>query len=207
MARLLYIEASPMDELSFSSRIAKSFLEAYQASHPQDTVDTLNVWDQKLPEFNGSGVRARFKSSRSIPLEPDEKDIWEQVLANVHTFKSYDKYLISVPMWNFGIPWRLKQYFDLLAHPGLTFSFSPETGYAGLVTGKKATVICARGGAYPEGTPGAAFDFQQPYLKTFLGFIGITDQQYLMVEPTMGADADALLQAKQQEARKIAEQF
>ncbi len=207
MARLLYIEASPMDDLSFSSQVAKSFLEAYQASHPQDTVDTLNIWEQELPEFDGAGVRARFKSSRSIPLEPAEKTIWDQVLARVAAFKSYDKYLISVPMWNFGIPWKLKQYFDLLAHPGLTFSFSPETGYAGLVTGKKATVICARGGAYPAGSPGAAFDFQLPYLQTFLGFIGITDQQHLMVEPTMGADAATLLQAKQQEARKTAEQF
>ena len=207
MARLLYIEASPMDDLSFSSQVAKSFLEAYQVSHPQDTVDTLNIWEQELPEFDGAGVRARFKSSRSIPLEPAEKTIWDQVLARVAAFKSYDKYLISVPMWNFGIPWKLKQYFDLLAHPGLTFSFSPETGYAGLVTGKKATVICARGGAYPAGSPGTAFDFQLPYLQTFLGFIGITDQQHLMVEPTMGADAATLLQAKQQEARKTAEQF
>ena len=55
-------------------------------------------------------------------------------------FKSADKYVFSLPMWNFGIPYKLKHFIDVLVQPGLTFSFSPETGYKGLVTGKPAVV-------------------------------------------------------------------
>ena len=62
-------------------------------------------------------------------------------------FKSADKYLVSLPMWNFSIPYKLKQYIDLLVHRGLTFSFTPEGGYKGLVTGKPLVAVYARGGA------------------------------------------------------------
>lgn len=207
MSRLLHIAASPMDELSFSGRVADSFLEAYRLAHPEDEIEQLNIWQADLPIFDGSGVRARFKSTRGLPLEQPEADAWQQVLTAVNHFKQFDKYLISTPMWNFGIPWRLKQYIDLLAHPGLTFSYSPDTGYAGLLNGKRAAVICARGGAYPEGTPAASYDFQKPYLALFLNFVGITDQQFLMVEPTMGVDTEQLLADARTQARALAGRF
>lgn len=207
MARLLFIEASPMGDLSFSSRVADRFLEEYRRVNPDDLIETLNIWDAALPVFDGQGVRARYKTTRNLPLEADEAAAWQQVKVTIEHFKSFDKYLLSVPMWNFSLPWRLKQYFDLLAHPGLTFSFSPESGYCGLVTGKKAALICARGGAYPPDSPGAAWDFQRPYLLQFLGFIGIADVTQIMVEPTMGGSPDELLAAKQAEACQLATQF
>jgi len=88
-------------------------------------------------------------------------------------------------MWNFGIPYRLKQYIDLLVQPSYTFAFDPEKGYSGLVTGKPAFVAYARGGEYAEGTEAAAFDFQKKYLETVLGFIGFTEIQSVVVEPTL----------------------
>lgn len=207
MSRLLYIEASPMEGLSFSSRVAESFLDAYRSSHPDDTIETLDIWSAPLPVFDGYGVRARYKTSRKQPLDEGEAAAWQQVVATIEHFKGFDKYLLSAPMWNFSIPWRLKQYIDLLVHPGLTFSFSAETGYTGLLTGKKAALIAARGGAYPPDTPGAAWDFQSPYLLTFLGFIGISDVTQIVVEPTMGAAPDTLLAGKEAEARQIAASF
>ena len=207
MSRLLHIAASPMDDLSYSNRVADRFIEVYRQSHPADQLETLNIWTAALPGFDGFGVRARYKAGRSQSMEPDEAAAWQHVKETVEQFKGFDKYLFSVPMWNFSIPWRLKQYLDLLAHPGLTFSFSPETGYTGLVTGKKAALICARGGAYPPDSPAAAWDFQKPYLKTFLGFIGITDLTEVTIEPTMGATADAVLAEKQAEAERLALAF
>jgi FMN-dependent NADH-azoreductase len=90
-------------------------------------------------------------------------------------------------MWNFGIPYKLKHYIDLLVQPGLTFSFSPEAGYKGLVTGKPVVAIYARGGAYGPGSGGEGYDQQSSYLKQILGFIGFTDIKEIFVEPTLAS--------------------
>ena len=89
-------------------------------------------------------------------------------------------------MWNFSIPYKLKHYLDVLIQPSLTFSFSPESGYKGLVTSKPAFVAFARGGEYPPGSPGEALDFQSKYVLTALGFIGFTDIRVVIAEPTQG---------------------
>ena len=82
-------------------------------------------------------------------------------------FKSADKYLVSLPMWNFSIPYKLKHYIDLLVHRRLTFSFTPEEGYKGLVTGRPLVAVCARGGDGP-GSGAEAWDQQGKYLETYL---------------------------------------
>jgi FMN-dependent NADH-azoreductase len=99
-------------------------------------------------------------------------------------------------MWNFSIPYKLKHYLDVLIQPSLTFSFSPESGYTGLVTGKPAFVAFARGGEYPPGSPAEAWDFQSKYILTALGFIGFTDIRVVMAEPTLG---DPALAAKRRD--------
>ena len=113
-------------------------------------------------------------------------------------------------MWNFGIPYRLKQYIDILVQPGYTFSYSPETGYKGLLTGKPLLAVYARGGEYPAGNPAEAFDMQTKYLQLILGFIGFTNIRSVIVEPTLQGSAEAI-EAKVQQAaigaKKIAENF
>jgi FMN-dependent NADH-azoreductase len=98
-------------------------------------------------------------------------------------FKSADKYLVSLPMWNFCIPYKLKHYIDLLVQ-GLTFSFTVEDGYKGLVTGKPLVAVYARGGAYCPGSAAESWDQQSTYLRHIFGFIGITDVREIFVEPT-----------------------
>ena len=88
-------------------------------------------------------------------------------------------------MWNFGVPYRLKQYIDVIVQPSLTVAFSPEKGYTGLVTGKPLMLILARGGAYPAGNPIETFDFQEPYLRCIFGFIGFTDIRTIYIQGTM----------------------
>ncbi len=90
-------------------------------------------------------------------------------------------------MWNFGIPYKLKHFIDVLVQPGLTFSFTPGEGYKGLVTGKPAVAIYARGGAYGHGSGAKGYDSQCPYFRQILGFIGITALQEIFVEPTLAA--------------------
>jgi FMN-dependent NADH-azoreductase len=87
-------------------------------------------------------------------------------------------------MWNFFIPYKLKHFIDLITQPGLTFSFSSESGFRGLVTGKPVPVIYARGGEYGK-AESSAMDFQKPYLELLLGFIGFQDIRSILIEPTL----------------------
>ena len=102
-------------------------------------------------------------------------------------------------MWNFGIPYRLKQYIDLLVQPGYTFSFSEDKGYEGLVVGKPLLVVYARGGEYPADSEAEAFDMQTKYIELIFRFIGFEDIRSVIVEPTLQAGPD-IAKAKRQAA-------
>ncbi len=185
MAKLLYVEASPRKERSASIEAARAFLEEYRRTHPGDPVDMLDLWATTLPEFDGEVIDAKYAILHGQEPTPSQKAAWKAVEAVIDRFKGADKYLFSIPMWNFGIPYKLKHYIDVLVQPTYTFSFSPKEGYKGLVTGKKAAVVYARGGAYPAGSGGEALDLQKRYMEQFLGFIGFTDITPIVVEPTL----------------------
>lgn len=210
MATLLHIQASPMKERSFSLQAAQVFIEAYAAAHPSDTIQTVDVFGGAVPEFGVLQVAAKYKILHGKPASAEEAAAWKGVEAAIAAFKAADRIVISSAMWNFGIPYMLKKYIDVIVQPGYTFSYSPAEGYKGLCPGKRAALILARGGAYPAGTPGAALDFQRPYLETTLGFMGITDVRTIVVEPTLmeGPDRAAeLLKAAQVQAREMAKGF
>jgi FMN-dependent NADH-azoreductase len=191
MSKLLHIEASPRGDRSASITVAKHFLEAYRAAHPGDTLETLDLWHAGLPEFDGPTIDAKYAIMHGQKFSAAQEQAWNAVIKIVEHFKSADKYVISLPMWNFGIPYKLKQFIDVIVQPGLAFSFSPETGYKGLITGKPVVVVYARGGAYGPGTGMEAYDAQSTYLKQVLGFIGFTDIKEIFVEPTL-AKSDAV---------------
>jgi len=188
---LLHISASPRENRSASITVAKTFIDAYRTAHPGDTVETLDLWHADLPEFNGATIDAKYAIMSGQNPTPEQAQAWQSVRRIAEHFKSADKYVISLPMWNFGIPYKLKQFIDVLVQPGLAFSFSPDTGYKGLITGKPLVAIYARGGAYGPGTGMEAYDAQSSYLKQVLGFIGFTDIKEIFVEPTM-MKADAV---------------
>jgi FMN-dependent NADH-azoreductase len=190
MSKLLHIESSPRGQRSASISVAQRFLDRYRVTHPGDTVETLNLWKANLPEFDGPTVDAKYAVMRGQDPTGDQVRAWQVVTQIATHFKSADKYLFSVPMWNFGIPYKLKHFIDVIVQAGLTFSFSPSEGYKGLVTGRPTVAIFARGGAYGPGTGAEAYDIQAPYLRHILGFIGITGIKELFVEPTAG-DASA----------------
>ena len=148
MATLLYIESSPRKERSKSIAVANAFLDKYKSTHPNDEVVTIDLWEKNLPEFDGFTIDAKYQVLHGRSFDADQQNAWKAVVNVCDEFKSADKYLISLPMWNFGIPYKLKHYIDVLTQPGQTFSFSPDTGYSGLVTGKPVAVVYARGGAY-----------------------------------------------------------
>lgn len=204
MAKLLYIESSPRKSRSKSIQVSQAFLEAYQASNPNDQIVTMDLWDKPLPEFDGFTIDAKYQVLHGQDFDADQAKAWQAVVDVCDEFKSADKYVISVPMWNFGVPYKFKHYIDVIAQPGQTFSFDPASGYSGLVTGKPAAVIYARGGAY--GGEGSGMDHQKPYVEQILGFFGFTQIHPIVIEPTLAApdDVAATEAAAMAMARQIA---
>jgi len=209
MAKLLYIQASPRGGRSRSIQVADALLAAYRKAHPGDKVVTLDLFKKDLPAFDGAVLDAKYAIMHGQSPTPEQAKAWRAVEAIIAEFVSADKYLLAVPMWNFGIPYRLKQYLDILVQPTYTFSFSPEKGYEGLVKGKPCIIALARGGDYENADPNA-IDFQKRYMEMILGFIGITDVRSVIVQPTLAGGPDVEKQKTQAaiaEAVKMAKKF
>jgi FMN-dependent NADH-azoreductase len=210
MSAILYLQASPRQRRSHAIAVADAFLESHRTLHPNDEVVTLNIFTTHLPPFDGFAVQAKYSILHGQEHSEEERVAWNVIEAVIEQFKSADKYVLAVPMWNFGIPYRLKQYIDIIVQPTYTFSFSPTAGYKGLLVGKRAFIAYARGGEYPAGTAADALDFQKKYLECVLGFMGITDVRSLVVEPTLGGGADAAIQKRDTAiamAREMAKDF
>ncbi|MFA4874604.1 MAG: NAD(P)H-dependent oxidoreductase [bacterium] len=185
MAQLLYIKASPRARRSHSLAVADAFVAAYRDSHPDDEIVILDLFTADIPSIDGFAVEAKYKVLHHAPQTEQERDAWKRIVEVIADFKSANKYAIAVPMWNFSIPYQLKHYIDVIVQPGLTFKYSPEEGYEGLVRDKSVFIAYARGGEYLPGTPGEEFDYQRRYFETVLEFIGFTDIRSVAVEPTL----------------------
>ena len=210
MSKLLYIQASPRGQRSHSIAVTDAFIEAYEQKHPDDKVEILNVFDTSIPNFDGLAVQAKYTILHGKPHSDEEQHVWKDIEKVIEQFTSADKYVLAVPMWNFSIPYRLKQYIDILVQPGYTFTVSPEAGYQGLVSGKPLLVVLARGGEYPPGSDAEGFDQQKKYIELIFGFMGFTDIRTVVVEPTSQCGPETS-GTKQQEAiekiKEIAEVF
>jgi len=199
MSKLLYIQASPRVQRSHSIAVADAFIETYKRKHPDDEIVTLNVFDASIPNFNGLAVQAKYKILHGQSYSKEELQVWRNVEEVIEQFTSADKYILAVPMWNFGIPYRLKQYIDILIQPGYTFSYSEDTGYQGLVVGKPMLAVYARGGEYPSGSGTEAFDLQTKYIELIFGFIGFENIRSVIIEPTLQGGPE-VAEAKRQGA-------
>lgn len=209
MARLLYIEASPRKERSSSIKTAKTFISEYQRTHPDDVVETLDLWNTSLPEFDGHVIDSKYVILHGLEHTDEQKQAWKAVEDVISQFTSADKYLFSLPMWNFSIPYKLKHYIDVIIQPGYTFSYSPEEGYKGLVVGKPMVAIYGRGGTYGAGTGMESYDLQKAYLELVLGFIGFSHMQTIAVEQTLSPPEilDKIMAEAEARAKAVALSF
>ncbi len=187
MSRLLHISASPRGARSESLALATTFLDAYRELNPLHAVDSLDLWDGSLPEFGPAAARAKMTIFGGGVPEGAEAAAWAGARATFERFDSYDKYLFSVPMWNAGIPYVLKQFIDVVSQPGMLFSFDPERGYSGLLQGKRAAALYTSA-VYGDGrSPAFGSDFQAPYLEDWLRWAGIADVRSVQLRPNLAA--------------------
>jgi FMN-dependent NADH-azoreductase len=202
MSTLLYIKASPMGDLSYSTAVGDAFVEAYLEANPGHEVQTIDIWEKSLPDFDFAAASAKYKIMHGKDHSQEDRRTWQQIVDIIQEFKYADKYVIATPMWNFSIPYRLKQYIDILVQPGYTFTVGPDGNYEGLFKDKPVFVVYARGGTYPPGSPKEAFDLQKRYLELILSFMGFGDIRSIVVEPTLAGGPDAAEKMKAEAIEK-----
>lgn len=206
MTKLLYIKASPRGADSKSSALADSYLQVLSARHPDIEVDTLDLAKERIPNFDGDKVAAKMAVMSGQSDGGAHKTAWDEIVAVANRFVAANQYLIAVPMWNGGIPYRLKQYIDVIHQPGLLWQLDPKTGYFGLLKDKKA-VLALTSGAFGPAMPSPAFgvDHHSTYLRSWLQQAGISDIDELRFQPSLlTADPDGSFKAAVAAAQSLA---
>ena len=175
---ILHLTSSARGNASYSNRVAAELIGAISARNPGAAVSVRNLATDPLPHIDDDFVAAT--KSPAGPQTERQRAQLAQSDALVDELLGSDVIVIAAPMINFTIPSNLKTWIDYVARAGRTFSYT-EKGPQGLVTGKQVILVVARGGVY-AGNP--ALDFQVPYLKSVLGFLGMTDVEVIEVEGT-----------------------
>jgi FMN-dependent NADH-azoreductase len=208
MKKLLHIIVTPRGNDSSTLKVSKAFLAEFSKKYPDCIIDELSVATAKLPDLAVEEVSGKYMLLSGKELSGKPKEAWKKIEAEIARFLAADAYLVSVPMWNFSIPYMLKHYIDVIVQPKYLFRYT-ASGVEGLAKNKKMVVVASRGGDYSPGSPGQASDFQEPYLRTVFGFVGITDITFLIAQPmNMGPElAEKKLQETILKAKQAAQNF
>lgn len=177
MTKVLLIGSSALGDASVSKQVAEALLEELRRAEPDLRLTTRDVGAHPLPHLEPARMPA-FAGKTDTPEAAETAALSQAVMDEVF---AADLIVIASPMYNFGITSTLKAWFDHLLRAGQTFRYT-ATGSEGLVHGKRAIVVEARGGLYSDGGPSAGSDHQEPHLKTLLNFIGITDVSFVRAE-------------------------
>lgn len=207
--RLLHIDGSPRATRSRSSSVAETFLSALGERDDAPEIERLDVWQAHLPDLANGMIEGRYDLIGGNPVPSELATAWDDIQRHADHFLSFDSYLISTPMWNFGLPYRLKHYIDVVTQPGMAFSNDREGNVEGHAAGKKVMIIAASAMPIVPGGALAQFDFQLRFLESWLGFIGVSEMHSLRVAPTYGS-AEIVAQAMETghaQARAIAAAF
>jgi FMN-dependent NADH-azoreductase len=205
MATLLHLGTSPVAS-SVSRELTREFVNTWKANHP-----TGQVIDRDLAANPPKPVDQAWIHSIFTPddvRQPEQRALLAYSEKAVAELEKADEYVIGVAMHNFSIPSVLKLWIDQVVRKGRTFDYGAD-GAKGLLSGKKATVLVATGAVYEAGSPWASFNFIDPYLRTILGFIGITDVQFVNAGGTSQlmsgtVDRDQFLRPHLEQVRSIA---
>ena len=208
MTKLLFIQASPRNTESKSFQLAEAYLEVLRAEIPNMEVDRLDLWQADLPAFDGDKAAAKVNVFLGKDHNAVQKCAWDQIVGIANRFIAADRYLFSVPMWNGGIPYRLKQYIDIIHQPGLLFGLKPEIGYFGLLKHKHATLVLTSGAYSPASlSPAFGVDHHSIYLRDWLNQAGVSAIDELRFQPTLLTnDPAGSFERAQQEAKRLARQ-
>ena len=175
---ILLITSSPRGSSSHSTRIATELARRLKADDPEATLVVRDLAAHPLPHIDsdysaGIYTPPEKRSDRQAQVVGVSDEVVDELFAA-------DTIILATGLINFNISSTLKSWIDHVARAGRTFSYGAD-GPKGLVTGKKVYIVLASGGVYSEG-PAIQFDHAVPYLRTALGFIGLTDVEVIRIE-------------------------
>lgn len=182
MSRVLIIESSARQHDSISRQLTRDFIAQWQSAHPTDAITVRDLAANPVPHLDETLLGGWMKpqeqrSAEELKALQRSNELTDELLAA-------DVLVMAAPMYNFTIPSTLKAWLDHVLRAGITFKYT-ETGPQGLLTGKRAYVLTARGGIHA----GGASDHQEPYLRQVMAFIGIHDVTFIHAEGlNMGGD-------------------
>ncbi len=192
MPKLLTIIATPhADGQSRTRTLAETWLSRWRETHPGWDAESLDLFAANLPPIDPAMIGVLFGYAQAFPEElvtPRQAALQ----ALVDQFVAAEEYLVITPMWNFGLPYPLKHYFDLIIKPGATFGFNAD-GPFGMLHGRRATVLITSGFDYTPTSPKAYMNHLDAHVRTLFGFMGITDVEVVTVPGMQLPDADERL--------------
>ena len=182
--KLLQIDSSARKS-SVTRQLTAKFTKEWGKTHPDGVVIQRDLSTTALPLITDDWGATYLEDSKLTPAQRSYLSTSDELIEELI---AADTIVIGAPMYNFTIPSLLKAWIDQIVRMGKTFGYGPD-GPKGLLTGKKVIVITSRGGAYQKGTVTEAFDFQEPYLRHVLGFIGLRDVTFIHAENQAGEKA------------------
>lgn len=178
MKHILHLKSSIQGAASYSIKLGQAIVEKVQQKYPGSTLEEVNLVDIEVPHLNPDVLRTFFIPGDQLTVAEKESIRFSDEV--VKQLMAADIIVIGAPLYNFTIHTALKAWIDHITRAGITFGYG-ENGPIGKVTGKKVYVAMSSGGVFSEG-PGKANDFVAPYLKSFLGFLGMTDMTVFRAE-------------------------
>lgn len=175
MSRVLIIESSARQQDSVSRQLTQTFIQQWQAAHPGDSITVRDLARNPVPHLDANLLGGWMKPAEQRSAA--EQESLQRSNELTEELQAADVLVMAAPMYNFAIPSTLKAWLDHVLRAGVTFKYT-DTGPQGLLTGKRAYVLTARGGIYA----GSSADHQEPYLRQVMGFIGIHDVEFIHAE-------------------------
>jgi FMN-dependent NADH-azoreductase len=207
---VLHIQSSPRGDKSTSIALTKAFLSASRKILPTIDEDVLNVWNESLPEFDAESIHAKYKAIKHEPMTDAESHTWNRIQELIRRFQRAKRIVLGLPMWNFSIPYKLKQLIDLTAQRNYLFTYDGKE-YGPSLNIPRALVVYTRGSTYREGTPiPPSFDHQAPYIDFWLRMIGVREVHNVIVDNAWNlndAQSAASVAAAKRSVERIAGDF
>ena len=192
MEKILVIQSSPRQEQSTSRKVSQTFINELKNKNPKVEIKVRDLTSTPPPHLDITTINSFYtpvenRSPEAAKAVELSDTLTDELLAS-------DTIVLVTPMWNFGLPSVVKAWIDHVSRAGKTFSYTPE-GIVGLAKGKKVYVISSSGSVFSEG-PYKSYDMLEPYLRTFFGFIGITDLTMIRAEGIRGPAEEELALVK-----------
>jgi FMN-dependent NADH-azoreductase len=206
MPTLLHIDSSARGERSVSRQLSHDFATAWKQAHPGAEIIYRDLGHNPAPFVSETFIAANYTPPEA--LSPELREVLAISNELIAELKTATEYVFGMPMYNFSVPASFKAYIDQIVRVGQTFTRT-NSGFEGLLTGRKATVIASSGGVYRAGTPAASLNLQEPWIRTIFGFIGVTDVDFIvadgLVEIEIGKrDREQYLKPVRQRVREMA---